>query len=279
VGRYEVGKEGGYKPCCPGLRQLQTLSEAYVNGESTPSCVQEPLNSFSCIQGLCGDGICEDAEAPCGCGVDCPNSNWRAHPGQCEGYRDQSPPPDIREISITNTGSVPLYIRVTPSCPRPYRLFEVQRDGQALEEPVACPDDICQEVMDKGWPFGISNPVCSADCATPAPVLIEAGQTRREALRLEVVAQQLPRGCAEGIARDSVPCFTHVIPQPGNYQLIVRATRELQCRADADCDCRPDSDGTCTNNNVSSPDSTPLVFTFPTTSFYQSQTLAISVVE
>jgi len=154
VGRYAVGPgEAEDKPCCPGLTQLPTLVESNVNDEPTPSCVQEPLHRyFSCIQGSCGDGICEDAEAPCGCGVDCPDSNWRTRPSFCEVYPDQSPPPDVREISITNTGSVPLYIGRSGDCPYFSRLFEVQRDGQKLENP-DCPDAGCQYVMDNGWGY------------------------------------------------------------------------------------------------------------------------------
>ena len=278
VGHYEVGKEGGYKPCCPGLTQLQTQVEGYIGDESTPSCWQPPLNSFSCIQGTCGDGICEEAEAPCGCGVDCPDSNWRANPSECEPFRDQSPPPDIREISITNTGSVPLYIRVSGECPGFSQLFEVQRDGQKLEMPAFCPDDGCQWVLDRGWSYGPrSTPTtCFIDCAKPHPISIAPGETRREQVGLEAVAQQLPRSCAEGISTDSVQCFSYVIPQPGNYQLIVRATRDLQCLSGGDCDCRPDTDGACLNGNVSSPDSDPLVFTFSTNNYYQSQTFEIS---
>ena len=257
LGRYEVGKEGGYKPCCPGLTQLQTLSEAYVNNETTRSCVQEPLNSFACIQGFCGDGICEDAEAPCGCGVDCPDSNWRAHPSECESFRDQSPPPDVREISFTNTGSVPLYIQPPfPDCLNQYPLYELQRDGQSVNVAgILFCGFSCQQVMDEGWAYSdprasIPGP-CSKDCAGPAPVLIEPGQTSRQPVSLEVRAEQLPRGCAQGIAVDSIDCFSRVIPQPGNYQLIVRAARAPGA----------------------SPD---LVFTFPTSNYYQSQTFEIS---
>ncbi len=279
VGRYGVGKEGGYKPCCPGLTELFTYAQSYANGESTPTCVSPEYRSFSCIQGTCGDGICEDAEAPCGCGVDCPDSNWRTHPSECQSFRDQSPPPDIREISITNTGSVPLYIRVSHDCPAQQTLFEVQRDGQKLNvSPSWCFSNNCELVMDQGWPFGTASKggLCASDCNSPAPVLIEPGRTWREALQLEYATQQLPRGCAQGIASDSVECFSRVIPQPGNYQLIVRASRDLQCGADDDCSCRPNEAGICTNSNVSSPDSDLLVFTFPTTSLFQSQTIEIS---
>lgn len=258
VGRYEVGKEGGYKPCCPGLTQLQTLSEAYVNNESTRSCVQEPLNSFSCIQGTCGDGICEDAEAPCGCGVDCPDSNWRAHPSECEIYRDQSPPPDVREISITNTGSVPLYIHpFSPDCLSQFPLLEVQRGGQtvSLADGLQCQFS-CQKVLDEGWPYGDPRmpapALCGADCAGPVPVLIQPGQTLQQPASLEAVAQQLPRSCAQGITSDSISCFSRAIPQPGNYQIIVRATHSAN-EFPAD-----------------------LVFTFPTSNYYQSQTFEIS---
>jgi len=280
VGRYGNGKEGGYKPCCPGLTQLFTFVQGYVNGESTPSCVAPTgSNSYSCIQGICGDGICEDAEAPCGCGLDCPDSNWRAHPSECQPLRDQSPPPDVREISFTNTGSVDLYIQPPkPDCLGQYPLYDLLRDGQGINVAgILFCGSSCQQVMDEGWPY-TRGPVpapCNTDCAGPSPVLIQAGQTLRQAVSLETVAQQLPRGCAEGIAVDSLDCFSRVIPQPGNYQLIVHAARQLECNSATDCECRPDANGACTNRSVSLR-SADLSFTFPTSNYYQSQTFELS---
>lgn len=278
VGQYQVGKEGGYKPCCPGLTQLHTLLEGYIGDESTTSCWQPPANTFACIQGTCGDGICEDAEAPCGCGVDCPDSNWRAHPSECEYLRDQSPPPDVREISFTNTGSVDLYIQPpAPGCLRQYPLYDLLRDGQALNlEPILNGEISCQQAMDEGWPFKGQWTPGIAECPGPAPVLIKAGQTLRQPVSLEVVSQQLPRNCAAGITPDTVTCFSRAIPQPGNYQLLLHGARQLECSSATDCECHPDANGACTNRSVALRYSADLTFTFPTSNYYQSQTFELS---
>jgi hypothetical protein len=275
VGRYEVGKEGGYLPCCPGLTQLSTWVEAYVDGADVRTCVDAPVNSYSCIAGSCGDGICEDAEAPCGCGVDCPDSNWRASDASCEHFRDQSPPPDIRTISITNAGSVPLYIETTIAEDCSPWLLQVQRDGQPvnLSGGPGCGAS-CQKVMDDGWPNGARS-CAGQNCAGPTPIQIQPGQTLQEPVTLEVVAQQLPRACAAGITSDSVECFARVIPQPGNYTLSVRAAVALQCSSALDCDCRPGPTGACTNGNVSL-FGAPLVFNFPSTWYFQNQELQIA---
>lgn len=73
VGDYEVGKEGGYKPCCPGLREV--FHQRPGQGENNaPICWDPPLRSSQCIQGRCGDGVCQPQEAEvCGrCTLDCP---------------------------------------------------------------------------------------------------------------------------------------------------------------------------------------------------------------
>jgi hypothetical protein len=274
VGRYEVGKEGGYLPCCPGLTQLSTWVEAYVNDADVKTCVDAPVNSYSCIAGSCGDGICEDAEAPCGCGVDCPDSNWRASDAICEPFRDQSPPPDIRTISITNTGSVPLYIeRLAADCGLPSSLVQVERDGAPVNVsgiPECGPS--CQNVMDEGWR---QTPSCQNLCKPIAPVVIEPGQTLQQPTTLEVVTQRLPRACAAGIVTDTIECSSRVIPQPGNYVLRVRAALQLECFDPLDCACRPDATGACTGGDLGR---TPalLVFNFPSTWYFQNQELQIA---
>ena len=72
-GNYQVGKEGGYQPCCAGLREVFQQSFAEVNG--APGCWEPPLRVYACVQGSCGDGRCEEPEAvPCGCALDCPSA-------------------------------------------------------------------------------------------------------------------------------------------------------------------------------------------------------------
>lgn len=71
LGRYEVGKEGGYLPCCPELNEISTLTAAYGPGGELASCQSAILNTYACISGSCGDGICEGPEEDCGCIRDC----------------------------------------------------------------------------------------------------------------------------------------------------------------------------------------------------------------
>ena len=198
----------------------------------------------------------------------------------CEAFRDQSPPPDVREISIVNTGSVPLYIvPVRPNCDSPVDLVQVERDGQIVNFDPRVPASVgnacnqCGDVIDNGW----RGRVCpDIDCRAPAPVRIEPGQTLQRPARLEVVPRSLPRLCAEGISDDAIDCYARVIPQPGNYVLTVRAALTVDCAAPAsDCDCRPDATGVCTNRSVSL-ETAPLVFSFPSPWYFQNQVLDIA---
>jgi hypothetical protein len=278
VGRYEVGKEGGYLPCCPGLTELSILVEM-EDASRRRVCEQVEANSYSCIEGSCGDGICSEGEAPCGCGVDCPDSNWRASEAFCEQFRDQSPPPDVRTISIVNTGTVPLHIQ-REGCERERApMIRVLRDGQRVDvapEPNLGPGcrASCQAVLDSGWPYGTdrTGPCFSDDCVVAGPAKILPGQTLQEPVYLEASPQQLPRYCAEGIASETVECFTRVIPQPGNYTLELTASL-IDCGSAADCECEPDGAGGCRNGVTLVQ---PFVISQPSSWYYQNQTLEIS---
>lgn len=79
-GHYETGKEGGYLPCCDGLEEIFQLKAAYGE-QNEPVCVEAPLRVYACVQGSCGDGVCEVGEdVPCGCADDCPEAAWGATP-------------------------------------------------------------------------------------------------------------------------------------------------------------------------------------------------------
>jgi hypothetical protein len=79
-GRYEAGKEGSYRPCCPGLTEVLYQSAGYVDG--VPGCWSPPMRVYACVSGTCGDGICEIGEAPsCGCVADCPDAAWGPQDG------------------------------------------------------------------------------------------------------------------------------------------------------------------------------------------------------
>jgi hypothetical protein len=78
-GRYQSGKEGSYRPCCAGLTEVFYTSPAYEGPEQIPVCTTPPLRVYACVRGTCGDGICEEGEAPaCGCLPDCPSARWAA---------------------------------------------------------------------------------------------------------------------------------------------------------------------------------------------------------
>lgn len=74
-GHYEAGKEGSYLPCCEGLTEVFHLSPA--EGDDGPVCVDLPLRVYACVEGECGDGVCEVGEdVACGCADDCPGAVW-----------------------------------------------------------------------------------------------------------------------------------------------------------------------------------------------------------
>jgi hypothetical protein len=77
AGRYESGKEGSYRPCCPGFTEVFYLQPAYQGPDLVPVCTQPLLRIYACVRGSCGDGICEEGEAPaCGCVADCPQARF-----------------------------------------------------------------------------------------------------------------------------------------------------------------------------------------------------------
>jgi len=171
-----------------------------------------------------------------------------------------------------------------PSCQEHYHPYALFRDGSPVNimGPLLCQEAVsCQEVMDEGWRNPADDLDCNNVCAAPSPVVIQPGHTLSEPVALELRAQRLPRGCAQA-GNDSSDglnfCNTRVIPQPGNYQLVVYAARQLQCSSDIDCDCNPDANGACTNPFVSVgfSDSRDLKFTFDTDNYFQNQTFELS---
>ena len=282
VGSYEVGKEGGYLPCCPGLNEISILSEAEdENGERV--CTQLPINAYACIVGTCGDGTCEAQEIPCGCETDCVGMSEPPSSDDCFDFRDHAAPSEV-DIRVTNAGTRALYIRpVAATCEGPQSLVQVLRDGVPLQHrPSGCVVG-CQRAMDDGWPLftGEGPPDDSAGCpdepCAAAPVLIQPGQTLTRSPIVEFAFQRMPGMCAEGTSTDAVNCYTFVSSGPGNYTLQVRAGLTLQCRdLTQDCACRPDADGACTNPNVFLFDAdVPLLFTLEDVPFLGGPTVTI----
>jgi hypothetical protein len=256
AGRYEVGKDGGYLPCCAGLTEISTLSEA-TDENGARFCTQLPLNTYACIVGTCGDGICEAQEMGCGCETDCLEQSLLPPIDSCDDFRNHAAPSEL-DIRVTNAGTRALYIQpVAATCDGPQSLVQVQRAGVPLQQqPSGCVIG-CQRAMDDGWPLftGEGPPDDSAGCPDEpcgaAPVLIQPGQTLARSPIVEVAFQRMPGACAEGTSTDAVNCYAFVTSGPGNYTLQVRAGLALQCRdVSQDCACRPDADGTCTNPNV-----------------------------
>lgn len=74
-GHYQAGKEGSYLPCCEGLTEVFQLSPG--ENDDGPICTDPPLRVYACVEGTCGDGVCEVGEdVRCGCVDDCPGAAW-----------------------------------------------------------------------------------------------------------------------------------------------------------------------------------------------------------
>lgn len=80
AGRYEAGKGSPAVACCKGLKQVPVKSAAYEGDVPTPVCTDTlPMFVYACVEGSCGDGLCEAGEsAPCSCPEDCPSAAFPA---------------------------------------------------------------------------------------------------------------------------------------------------------------------------------------------------------
>lgn len=282
VGSYQVGKEGGYLPCCPGLQELQTPVEVTdENGALT--CAAVPANSYSCLRGVCGDGTCESNETRCSCPADCAGEVLLPPPMSCE-FSDAVAPPGAQGIDVYNAGTVPLYIEANPvTCEGSQPLVFLQRDGAFVpQRPNGCMVS-CTRAIAMGWPNGYAAlpgfPSCPDEPCGAAPVRIEPGQTLTRPAAPEVQPQSMPGECATGTTTDEVYCYTFIEPSAGLYTLTVRAAYELRCvDPSQDCSCQPAADGTCTNPNVTlygTGAPLPLTFTSEGTSL-RGQTVTIA---
>jgi hypothetical protein len=76
-GRYEKADGDAHTLCCGELLYSE-VPQSNLGRE----CEDAPLPSYACVRGSCGDGICEEGEAPtCGCTLDCPQAAWVNSPG------------------------------------------------------------------------------------------------------------------------------------------------------------------------------------------------------
>jgi hypothetical protein len=102
AGLYEAGKEGSYRPCCSGLREVFYLVSGQ-NAEGVNICWAPPLRVYACVQGRCGDGVCEVGEAePCGCVADCPSAVWGDVP-----TGELDPGPSAVAAAVADAGTPP----------------------------------------------------------------------------------------------------------------------------------------------------------------------------
>jgi hypothetical protein len=234
LGRYEVGKEGGYLPCCAGLNEI-TRGSLLADGDGKLVCQQLPLNTYACIEGTCGDGTCEEDEKACGCAQDCPDVPGPARDLQCSPYLDQAPPPVVRQVSITNAGAQTLYLERSGGCGD--SLVSVERGGQPVNiTGFICGAASCQWIVDFGWaaPSDCANTDCPPGVLTP----IAPGETLTQIVAREAVIQPLPLACVsltDQTVMDPVRCFSYVIPQPGAYDIRVRAFTDPGCNSQT-CD-------------------------------------------
>lgn len=85
-GRYQAGKEGSYLPCCQGLTEVFWQVPA-TDGDGNNVCMNALHREYGCVEGSCGDGMCEPGEdGACGCVADCPDAAWATGAGEvvCE---------------------------------------------------------------------------------------------------------------------------------------------------------------------------------------------------
>jgi hypothetical protein len=78
LGPGNYGRTKGFNDgeCCPDLREV-AHEIAYTDASGRPNRCGDPIGAaaFSCVEGHCGDGRCEEAESiPCGCPLDCPSA-------------------------------------------------------------------------------------------------------------------------------------------------------------------------------------------------------------
>ncbi len=241
VGRYQAGKEGSYQPCCAGLNEIFTLQEG-SDESGARVCSDTPVRNYACIEGACGDGLCEAPEAPCGCAADCPGTLQRLSSAECAPFLDQSAPPVVRGVTIVNTGSAPLYIQpYAPVCvgvtPALVQVFQIgpADDWVPLNIYGEGCGTTCAAVVENGWNAAdgegsLSNACPEIPCPPLETVALRPGESLFEASRLEVALQRLPSACADGIETNAINCYSRVIPQAAlAYGISVYASASPDC--------------------------------------------------
>lgn len=209
-GHYEAGKGGEYRPCCEGLTEVLQLGAA--EGDDGPACVDLPLRIYACVEGTCGDGVCEVGEnVRCGCANDCPDAAWGdpapTATGTASVIDDGTAPPDCggfgcENLRVSSPGQVQIEVELegpfcTYSCGevRP-ALYDLD-SGLAIygarmcdpcPEPVSLtPDCPTPSLVGRTWrgEVGITDATCANSLGTTnvcqsAPTYLSAGRYRAE---------------------------------------------------------------------------------------------------
>jgi hypothetical protein len=165
----------------------------------------------------------------------------------CEDFRDQTPPPVVRGITLVNTGATTLYVQpYHPMCSIQSSLVRVRQIEPGLQarelnlQGFVCAP-YCGDVLDTGWPYegegSLANECPGATCVGPdAAVALEPGASLFEAARTETVWQRMPGGCAAGSTTEAVNCAQRVLPPRaadgpagGTYRYTVSASLTPEC--------------------------------------------------
>jgi hypothetical protein len=253
------------------LTSASDCSDLGANATCTDQSV-EPGEVAVCDVGCSGTPDCQQLGSEYDCeGAFCRRSAASVQPIQsapaerevlCQPYFDQTPPPDVRGLSIVNEGTQVLYLEEFLLCSAEAgngpSLVQVERDGEPLNTLGGGCAKSCEAAFYAGWSAqydgeGRAAPDCpEIDCAGPRRVPIQPGETLFQQARPEIVFQRMPRACAEGAVTEAVNCYSRVIPPRGNYTLTVRAS-------------------TASDSSVS-----PLVFSVPSEWPFDNQTLNVS---
>jgi hypothetical protein len=115
-GLYNYGKGSPRLPCCAGYQEFYLETPGY-DDMMHKACAPAPGGgTYACLEGVCGDGRCEDAEsAACGCITDCPGAAW-------EGTDTDVPP--SRENGFTEPPA---------SCSKPDVLARLQTSPDSID--------------------------------------------------------------------------------------------------------------------------------------------------
>jgi hypothetical protein len=156
----------------------------------------------------------------------------------CSEFLDETPPPNLLTIRVTNAKTVPIYMGSDINC-GPYQLYEiVGPNGQLELHPGGC-GFTCQGLQQHG-------DECPDACMVPPLIYIAPGGSYDQYWNLVAFEQAfMPTECyfEPEFAYDS--CMQQIVPPAGEYTAIVQASTEFTCLDIGTCSCTPDASGSC----------------------------------